>query len=111
MESLDYLYLVPFELFAGCRLYPSGSVSVFPSWGCGYVFSVISYDPVAYRHDGEYEYSRKIFYNPVVSFRIEISVLLFSGCRLSGETGYCMVLEKGRVGTVPVFGIGISFII
>ena len=105
---INSLFMFPFSVSIPFYLSISYRLKLIPSIGGGGIFSVMEHDRVAYRASGRYEYKRSLFFNPMVTTKIEISYLLHDRYSLVAAPSFSyMDGKEGRKGYLYGFDAGL----
>ena len=73
---INSLFMFPLSINIPYYINISYDLKIIPSIGAGGIFSIMEYDYVYFRASGRYEYKRGLFFNPMVTSRIETDYLL-----------------------------------
>lgn len=73
---INSLFIFPLSINFPYYINLSYELKIIPSIGGGGIFSVMEHDTVYYHASGRYEYKRGLFFNPMITTRVETSYLL-----------------------------------
>lgn len=110
LDSIDNIFIVPVELLAGYPFRISENMTLNALAGGGYMLSRVSYDRIQER-TGAYHYKTGYFYNPVLTVKPELTILLISRWNLVISPSYSIFFERSRIGHLlsAECGVKISF--
>jgi len=74
------------------------NINIIPYFGAGYLFQIINGDKNGIDETGEYEYSRKVYYDPLICVGFEINYTLFGNYVIFLQPAYTLFFEKNNTG-------------
>lgn len=107
LNSIDWMMYMPVELYISYPFRINRNLFLIPSIGGGYLLSWISYDKVEERTT-PYIYKTEFFYNPLLSLRLEIDILLIDRWYLAIIPAYTVFFESQRTGHLLDIALGIK---
>lgn len=108
-ESMNYFYMFPVFLSLSYNFKLTRNLCFLPSAGFGYFFSKVSADQ-SDDTDRLYWQEKSLFYNPAVTIRAEVDILLFDRWYLVFTPQYNVFFEEERVGQFASFGLGLKML-
>ncbi|MCL1832883.1 MAG: hypothetical protein FWG49_00115 [Leptospirales bacterium] len=96
---INSLFMFPLSINIPYYINISHEFKIMPAIGAGGIFSIMEYDWVYYRASGRYEYKRGLFFNPMITARIEANYLLYDRYNLILIPSFSYIVgEEGRKG-------------
>ena len=93
-NSIDSLISLPVGINAGYMYKLSAKIRVIPYIGCGYLISMMTYDKDGADAYGDYNYSKKYYFDPAASLKCDMEYLLFPDIFISLSPSYLVFFEK-----------------
>ena len=108
-ESIESIMSISELLHYGYTLNVSRSFKLTPYIGGGYLINIMSYDEDNADQFGEYEYTKKTYYDPAASAKIDINYVVTPFLHFIISPQYVYFFEKDKAGQILFADIGIKF--
>lgn len=105
-NSIDSLISLPVGVNIGYTYKLSAKIRIIPYIGCGYLISMMTYDKDGADAYGDYNYSKKYYFDPAASVKFDLEYLLFSNIYVSLTPSYMVFFEKKH--TPQILGLNLG---
>ncbi|TAL29460.1 MAG: hypothetical protein EPN93_21425 [Spirochaetes bacterium] len=107
-DSIESFTITQLGIGIGRPVKPAATVKVMPLISTGIMMSRVRYDKIAYKAEDDYQYRTGYFFNPAVTMRLAVDILIFHRWQFCFQPAYTAFFEKGRIGQFAGGAVGIK---
>jgi len=108
--SIDHFYMIPVSFIAGWPVALSPTTRVIPGAGFGYLISHVRHDTIEVRTYEKYRYSEGFYFNPMITARAGIEIMLGYRWYLSITPAYILFFESGDTAQLAALHGGLTML-
>ncbi len=110
LRSIDHFYMIPVSLLAGWPVALSRTTRVIPGAGFGYLISHVRHDTIEVRTYEKYRYSEGFYFNPMITARAGIEIMLGYRWYLAITPAYMLFFESGDTAQIAALHGGLTML-
>ncbi|MFW5770351.1 MAG: CsgG/HfaB family protein [Spirochaetota bacterium] len=110
INSIDHFYMIPVSFTAGRPVALSPTTRIIPGAGFGYLISHVRHDTIEVRTYEKYRYSEGFYFNPMITARAGIEIMLGFRWYLAITPAYLLFFESGDTAQMAALHGGLTML-